>query len=247
MRRIGKRRLLVVWYILLVLLAVDVTVIAIARYLAAGYRQAVWDEFNSSAGKWQEVEKVPYADIINRYGKLFQFNPQITAAVIQAESSFQPRVVSRAGAYGLMQIIPDTWKHVNSRVNICNGRHAGECTTECYFNPELNIGIGTAYLNEMLQRFKGNMVLALASYNAGPGAVERYGGVPPYRETQEYVERIVGYWYQSQNKLVPVYDIPARRWEEVYQAAWWGLGMLVTCLIMLVRQMNRLHRSWRWR
>ena len=247
MRRMGKSRLLVIWYALLVLLLIDAAVITLARYLAEGYRQAVFDEFNSSAGKWQEVKKVPYADFINRYGKVYQLNPEVTAAVIQAESSFQPRAVSRAGANGLMQIIPDTWKQVNKRVNICKGRHAGECSTECYFEPELNIGIGTAYLSELVQRFNGNMILALAAYNAGPGVVERYGGVPPYQETQEYVERIVGYWYQGQNKLVPVYAVPAKKWEFVHQAAWGTFVSIVICLALLVRQMNKRHRSWRWR
>lgn len=247
MRRRAGSRLLVVWYTLLCLIAVDLAVLGLTQYMAGGYRRAVWEEFSTSASQWRVVEKVPYADIINRFGKVHQVSPQLTAAVIEAESSFQPRAASSAGAYGLMQVIPDTWRHVNNRVQVCRDNHAGPCTTACYFQPELNIGIGTAYLNELINRYKGNAVLALAAYNAGPGSVDRYGGIPPYKETEEYVKRVAAYWYERQGKQMPVYEVSAQRWEQANQIAWMLLGILASGLVMAGRQMSRRHRSWRWR
>lgn len=247
MRRVSGSRLLLVWYTLLCLVVIDLAAVGLAHYMAGVYRRAVWDEFNAEVSKWHPVEKVPYADIINRFGKTHQISPQLAAAVIEAESSFQPRAVSPAGAYGLMQIIPDTWRYVNNRVKVCQSSHQGSCTTVCYFQPELNIGIGTVYLSELVSRYKGNIVLALAAYNAGPGAVDRYSGIPPYRETEEYVKRVINYWYGRQGKLMPVYDSSARRWEQAGQVAWVVLGILASGLAMTGRGMTKRHRSWRWR
>ena len=117
----------------------------------------------------------------------------------------------------------------------------------CYFQPELNIGIGSAYLSELVSRYKGNTVLALAAYNAGPGAVDRYGGIPPYRETEEYVKRVINYWYGRQGKLMPVYEVSARRWEQAGQAAWILLGIFVSGLAVIGRRLTKRYQSWRWR
>lgn len=107
--------------------------------------------------------------------RAFGVDSSLIKAVIACESAGNPNAVSSAGAKGLMQLIDDTAREVGvSRV----------------FDPRENIMGGTRYLRTLLDRFEGNETLALASYNAGPGAVQRYGGVPPYRETERYVDNV---------------------------------------------------------
>lgn len=102
-------------------------------------------------------------------------SPSLIRAVIQTESRFNPLAVSRVGAQGLMQLMPTTARHVG---------------IENPFDPRENILGGTKYLSTLLDRFKGNTARALAAYNAGPTAVSRHRGLPPYRETQGYVRKI---------------------------------------------------------
>lgn len=105
----------------------------------------------------------------------YQLEPSLIRAVIHAESGFNPKAHSKAGAQGLMQLMPDTAK---------------ELGVGNVWLPQQNIQAGTAYLAGLLQQFNGNRRLALAAYNAGPGAVSRHGGVPPYAETQAYLQRV---------------------------------------------------------
>lgn len=129
-----------------------------------------------------------FADTINVVSKQYGVNPGFVRAIIHAESAFNPMARSRKGAMGLMQLMPGTAKDMGVL----------DLT-----NPEQNIKGGVRYLAGLLQTFSGNETLAAAAYNAGPGAVTRYGGIPPYEETQTYVKRvkILADRYKNQQQL----------------------------------------------
>ena len=115
---------------------------------------------------------------IQKAAARYNLPADLIRGVIRAESNFQPQAVSSAGAQGLMQLMPQT---------------AGELGVTKPFDIQQNIDGGSRYLRQMLDRFDGNLTLALAAYNAGPGAVERYEGRVPYAETREYVQRVLRY------------------------------------------------------
>ena len=117
--------------------------------------------------------------LISQVCKKYNMDEKLVKAVIKQESGFQPEVMSHCGAMGLMQLMPET----ASSMGVMNA-----------FNPEENIMGGTKYLKGLLDRFGGNKALALAAYNAGPGAVQRYGGIPPYEETQNYVKSVLAHY-----------------------------------------------------
>jgi soluble lytic murein transglycosylase-like protein len=114
--------------------------------------------------------------MLARAGTLHNIDADLLASVVAAESGGNARAVSRAGARGLMQLMPGT---------------ATVLGVKDSFAPEENIGGGTAYLDALLTRYGDNMALALAAYNAGPEAVDRYHGIPPYAETRMYVARVI--------------------------------------------------------
>lgn len=242
-----RQRLLTLWYVVLILSVVELAVYGLSGYVANGYRTAVWDTFNKNACRLHDVDKkVPYAELINRYAHDAGINPQVVAGVIQAESSFQPKAVSPAGAYGLMQIMPDTWRQVNKEIKVC-GEHKGECSVVCYYNADFNIHIGTVYLGQLLKKYQGNMILALAAYNAGPGAVDRYGGIPPYAETINYTEKVVIHWYNLQNRSIPYSVEMIEQWDKIHKAIGWCLIITVFVMVWIVWRMVRYQSSWRWR
>jgi soluble lytic murein transglycosylase-like protein len=113
--------------------------------------------------------------LVEKLAPKYGLDPKLVLAVVAVESSFLTHAVSSAKAQGLMQLIPATADRFGVRDP---------------FNPEDNLRGGMAYLKWLLKRFKGSVPLALAGYNAGEGAVKRYGGIPPYKETQNYVRKI---------------------------------------------------------
>ncbi len=121
-------------------------------------------------------DKGKYGAIIARASTLYGVDADLIYAVISAESCFNPKAVSLKGAQGLMQLMPFTAK----RFGVTNS-----------FDPMQNISGGVQYLRFLLNRFKGSIKLTVAAYNAGEGAVERYGGIPPYKETRLYVNKVL--------------------------------------------------------
>lgn len=117
-------------------------------------------------------------ELICRYASRFHLEEALLQAVIKVESDFNPRAVSDKGAQGIMQLIPET---------------AQDMRVGNPFDIEDNIRGGSRYLRLMLDRFNGNLKLALAAYNAGPDAIRRFGGMPPFQETRNYVKQVMHY------------------------------------------------------
>ncbi len=126
--------------------------------------------------KGPRVASGPLDAIIQAAAERYRLRPELIRSVIRAESNFQADAVSPAGAQGLMQLMPET---------------AGELGVTNPFDARQNIDGGARYLRQMLDRFGGDLKLALAAYNAGPGSVEKYDGKVPYPETQAYVKRVL--------------------------------------------------------
>jgi len=125
------------------------------------------------------VRNRPFAELIDKVARRHGISPVLVHAVVEVESNYHVRARSRAGARGLMQVMPST------------ARDLGVSSPARLFDPRENLEAGVKYLKAMLQRFNGDLVAALAAYNAGPGAVDRYAGVPPFPETREYVRKVL--------------------------------------------------------
>ena len=131
-------------------------------------------------------QEVPFGAVIYKEAMKNDLRPELVAAVVQAESRFKPTARSGSGAIGLMQLVPRTGRWMGAR----------DLT-----NPAQNIAAGTKYLKYLNDRFDGNETKVIAAYNAGEGNVKRFGGVPPFRETRSYVQRVRGFEQDFQNRV----------------------------------------------
>jgi soluble lytic murein transglycosylase-like protein len=141
-----------------------------------------WYDTEKAALTWYDAEK--YDDLITAASKRHGVSFPLLKAIIKAESDFDPKAVSKKGAMGLMQIMPQNFKLLGLNDP---------------FDPTQNINAGARYFKQLYERFGGKLALSLAAYNAGPTAVDRYQTIPPYEETEEYVRRVLRYYYNYKN------------------------------------------------
>ena len=145
--------------------------------------QSVLDKLHvligQSSGQYRSAgaHSSTFDDLIGMAARRYDLDASLIKAVIHAESGFSPSAVSRVGAKGLMQLMDDT---------------ASQLGVTDVFDPAQNIDGGARFLSQLLDRYDGDVIRALAAYNAGPTAVDRWQGVPPYGETQAYVQRVLG-------------------------------------------------------
>ncbi|HEX5759437.1 MAG TPA: lytic transglycosylase domain-containing protein [Thermoanaerobaculia bacterium] len=132
------------------------------------------------------LEGLPFGDSIRAAADRHRLDALLVAAVVEVESRFLPRAVSPRGAVGLMQVLPAT---------------AGPYGAADLHDPRANLDVGSRYLAALLDLYDGDLTFALAAYNAGPAVVARYGGVPPFRETRRYVERVLGRYARSREEV----------------------------------------------
>jgi len=128
---------------------------------------------------YASVESTRFDGLIKEIAYRYDVKPALVKAVIKAESGFDPDAVSKKGAQGLMQLMPET---------------SSDLAVDDPFHPRDNINGGVKFLKQLMERFNHNLHLTLAAYNAGPEAVAKYDGIPPYEETQHYVKKVLAYY-----------------------------------------------------
>ena len=140
-----------------------------------------WSGAGERGAELSVVRKLPFGRAIARAAERHQLDPLLLAAIVETESAFAPDAVSSEGAIGLMQLIPET------------GQQYGKTDL---FDPYVNLEVGSQFLGALLDRYHGDLALALAAYNCGPATVTRYGAVPPFRETREFVKGVLALYVQ---------------------------------------------------
>jgi Transglycosylase SLT domain len=144
--------------------------------------------FTGNSRPWMSIDRDGVEKLVREAAERHHVDPALVRAVIETESNWNPRAVSRKGAGGLMQLIPTTAQRYGARD---------------LFNPEQNIDAGVRHLKSLLERYNGNLDLALAAYNAGEGAVDRAGGIPRIRETKDYVVKVQNAYFRPGSGRLP--------------------------------------------
>ena len=140
---------------------------------------------------------MPFGDLIHEKSVKYDVDPALVAAVIEQESRFRKNARSHVGARGLMQLMPRTGRWMGAR-NL--------------YDPEQNVDAGVKYIKYLQKRFHGNVKQTIAAYNAGEGNVKRYGGIPPFRETQTYVRKVM-HNYEKRNQQLKKFGAEQREEE----------------------------------
>ncbi|MBI4686212.1 MAG: lytic transglycosylase domain-containing protein [Nitrospirae bacterium] len=167
----------------------------------SGYKKIISESKKSYVKNLTDADATGYNKIISNKSQKYNIEASLVKAVIKAESNGDSAAVSRKGAMGLMQLMPYTAKEMN----VWNP-----------FDPEENIEGGTRYLKYLLEKFNGDLSLALAAYNAGPKTIERFGGIPPIRETRQYVERVLSLYNGKSLPAGPVSKRPDILYKVIY-------------------------------
>jgi hypothetical protein len=139
--------------------------------------------------KQQSIDSPPFQSIVLQAAKDYDVDPSLIRAIIMAESNYNPRAVSHRGAQGLMQLMPTTAKWLG---------------VKDVFDPAANIDAGVRYFKRLLDRFDGNIELALAAYNAGSRYVRKYKGIPPFEATQRYIKKVLKYHQRFSDELAAI-------------------------------------------
>lgn len=153
----------------------EVTVYDARDYLTSSRHKQGYLNTNQNISEFRKLNSLPFSEYIDEASLKYNVSPDLIHAVIKAESAYNPYAISPQGAQGLMQLMPDT---------------AMQYGVTDSFSPEENIKGGTKYLKFLLDRYDGDINLAVAAYNAGEGAVDKYGDIPPYPETKAYVQKV---------------------------------------------------------
>lgn len=194
--RRNKKIIIQIFLIVVVAFSATITFADIYRYIdengvmhftnaptsSTGDYKLFLKETTRRAPSWYYSEK--YDDLISAASKRHGISFPLLKAIIKAESDFDAQAISKKGAMGLMQIMPQNFKLLGLKDP---------------FDPDQNIDAGARYFKQLYERFGGKLALSLAAYNAGPSVVDRYKTIPPYEETEEYVRRVLRYYYSYKN------------------------------------------------
>jgi soluble lytic murein transglycosylase-like protein len=146
----------------------------------------LWSGARERGAESEVVRKFPFGRAIARAAERHRVDPLLLAAIVETESAFAPDAVSPEGAIGLMQLIPET------------GELYGKTDL---FDPYVNLEVGSQFIGALLDRYHGDLALALAAYNCGPATVTRYGAVPPFPETRDFVKSVLALYVEHRQSV----------------------------------------------